>query len=199
MKESIRSETTLAHVDTPSEAPDSRTAPPVSGDISVKDIDQQIAALQEQRRQAARRSYPTFDDFARLPWRDVGAGVIRSASGACVVLIAHADYEADDWAKSDAARRRLSSMVTDGGVNQHDALVQQRDELLKVAHWALARLVSVSDLSDPDSEALHLQRALRAAIQLTEVTHGLIGLSPLAREARSVVIDADTASDGESK
>lgn len=36
--------------------------------------------------------------------------------------------------------------------------------LLDVARWALAYLVSTSDLSDDHSEAMELQRALRAAI-----------------------------------
>ena len=43
-------------------------------------------------------------------------------------------------------------------------LIAAAPELLQVVQWALARLVSVSDFSDEQSEASQLQRALRALL-----------------------------------
>lgn len=88
----------------------------------IADIDLQITALQEERRLAARRIYPTFEEFALLPWFHSGAGVIRSASRACVVLIADADFAPDDWAEKNVGRDRLSRMVVNS-VNNHEALL----------------------------------------------------------------------------
>jgi hypothetical protein len=102
-----------------------RVTAPTNGDnvdqpSTIEDIDRRIAILQEERR-AARRKYQTFETFARLPWRHSGAGVIRSASDACVVLIADADFAADG-AEKNVARDTLARMVV-GAVNSHDDLL----------------------------------------------------------------------------
>lgn len=54
--------------------------------------------------------------------------------------------------------------------DQHEAnarLIAAAPDLLKVAHWALSRLISTSALTE-GSEAMQLQRALRAAIARAE-------------------------------
>lgn len=78
---------------------------------TLADIDRQIAALHEQRRQAALAAYPSFEEFARVPWRHAGAGVIRSASGACVVLLAESDFQCDDYAAKKDAQNSMADLV----------------------------------------------------------------------------------------
>lgn len=91
-------------------------------DIPTASIDQQIAALQRQREELLRQAAPTFEEYVRLPWTHNGAGLLKSASGVCVVILAGAYFQPHDYAVKRDAEQRLAAMVLTA-VNCHADLL----------------------------------------------------------------------------
>jgi hypothetical protein len=150
----------LAHVATTGEGNTSRTGgPEQAGSEDLKSIDAQIAALRSKRDALVRAEFPTYEDFARLPLRHQGIGVIKSASDATVLIVCSADGEAGDW----TWQQRLGQTVVTA-VNAHE-------ELAEVHEAAMAFVACVGDgdgdgeWTEAEIEGLRYLRAILAKVR----------------------------------